>query len=154
MKTSELFLSIKNDLEALSAYVSFIRQKVKDETGSNTIGSIMTRYNYENLIEILGKSSVDPDFEIDDEKLRDFRHRIGYFMDTYAPGENDLKTYITGISIYLAFIVKRPLHSPGLDFGNNMRVVKTGDSYYCGGKRQFIKDDQSLCVYCVCKSSR
>ena len=152
MKASELFLSIKNDLEPLSAYASFIRQKVKDEEDLHTIGSIMTRYNYENLIEILGRNRIDPDFEIDGAKLQDFRHRIGYFMDTYASGEKDLKTYITGISTYLAFIVKRPLHPSGLDFGNGMRVVKKGDSYYCGDKRQFIKDDQSLCVYCVCKS--
>jgi uncharacterized protein (UPF0305 family) len=150
VKASTLYLIIKKGLETLSTYKFHIEQKLSEEdTGS--ISSIMAKYNYDTLVEILSRKCLDPDFEIDDKRLKDFQHRIDYYLDTYAPDDSDLKTYITGISTYLAFIAKRPLHPPGLEFDNGFRIVKKGSSYYCDGKKQFIKEDQSLCKYCICK---
>lgn len=150
MKASELFRTVKNDLETLSEYTSHVERKLQD-TDKRSISSIMTWYNYDNLVEILSRDDNDLDFEIDDSKLQDFQLHIGHYLDTYAPGESDLKVYITGISVYLAFIAKRPLHPPGLESGNGPHIVKNGNSYYCSGKRLFINDDKSLCKYCVCK---
>jgi uncharacterized protein (UPF0305 family) len=150
MKASTLLKAIQIDLEPLSTHASDTMRKPQ-EIGTGSISTIMARYNHDNLLEILGRDSVSPDFEIGDGRLRDFRQRIGHYLDTYAPGDLDFKMYITGISLYLAFIAKRPLHPPGLESGNGPRIVKKGNSYYCSGKRQFINDDQSLCKYCVCK---
>ena len=151
MKASGLFLIIKNDMEKLSAYKSKIEQKILDDKDSNSISSIMTRYNYDNFIEILGSNSIEPDFEVNDDRLKDFQHRIDSYLNTYVPDDADLQTYIKGISTYLAFIAKKPLHPPGLEFDNGARIIKKDSFYYCSGKRQFLKDDLSLCKYCVCK---
>ncbi len=154
MKASSLLLIIKCDLEKLSAYKHLIEEKVLAEKDHNSISSVMTRYNYGNFTEILNSDGSGPDFEVDDARLKDFRHRIDNYLSIYVPGDEDLKTYVKGISTYLAFIVKKPLHPPGLEFGNGARIVEKDGSYYCSGKRQFIKDDLSLCKYCVCKQLR
>jgi uncharacterized protein (UPF0305 family) len=118
MKASELFRKIKKDLETISEYTSRVERKLQGDDDIRLKSSIMARYNYDNLVEILRRDGVDPDYEIDDDKLADFQLRIGHYLETYAPGEPDLKSYITGISTYLAFIAKRPLHPAGLEPGN------------------------------------
>ena len=152
MKASTLLSIVKADLETLSSYRSLIEEKLQAVPEPGSIGSIMTRYNYDNFIEILNKEHIREDFEIDDEKLNDFRHRIDNYLDLYAPGDVDLKKYIKGISTYLAFIVRRPLHPPGLKFSNGERIFEKDGSFYCSGKRVFIKEDLSLCKYCICRS--
>ncbi len=151
MKASELFRKIKKDLETISEYISHVERKLQGDDDIRSKSSIMARYNYDNLVEILRRNDIGPDYEIDDDRLADFQFRIGHYLDTYAPGESDLKSYIAGISVYLAFIAKRPLHPTGLESGNGPLIVKNGDSYYCSGKRRFINDEQSLCKFCVCK---
>ena len=124
-------------------------------TGSddnNSISALMTKYNYDNFVEILNSNGVNPDFEIDDGELGDFRYRIDTYLSTYAPDDADLRLYIKNISTYLAFIAKRPLHPPGLKFSRSAGVFIKDNVFYCSGKRMFIKDDLSLCKYCVCNS--
>lgn len=151
MKASALFVRVKGDLEKLSSYRPLIEKKLHDDGNSGMIGAVMTGYNYDNFVEILDRESVDPDFEIDDAKLYDFQRRIDHYLNAYAPDDADLKRYIKGISTYLAFIVKRPLHPPGLKFSDEARVYEKGGQAYCSGKRTFIKEKLSLCKYCVCK---
>ena len=55
------------------------------------------------------------------------------------------------ISLYLAFIAKKPLHPPGLMFSNGSGIYKNQGIYYCAGKSKFIAYKLSLCEYCVCK---
>jgi uncharacterized protein (UPF0305 family) len=151
MRASTLRLMIRGDMEKLSSYRPLIEQKILDDENARTISSLMTRYNYCNFVEILEGKGVTPDFEIDDEKLKDFQYRIGHYLNAYAPGDDDLNGYITGISIYLVFIAHRPLHPPGLEFSNGTGVFEKDGSFYCSGKAVFIKDNLSLCKYCICK---
>jgi|SRR5271157_788492 len=153
MKASELFAVIKNDMEKLSMYRSKIELKMlTDSEDSNSISSLMTKYNYDNFIEILNVSGDNLDFEVDEGKLKDFQYRIDNYLNIYAPDDTDLRLYIKGISTYLAFIAKRPLHPPGLKFNNGAEVFTKDNLFYCSGKRTFIKDNLSLCKYCVCRS--
>jgi len=153
MKASDLFHIIKMDMERLSAYKSQIEQKLLDDKDDSSIGSLMTQYNYQNLQEILNTAGIDPDFIIDDAKFSDFEDSIDHYMGLYAPDDVDLARYIKVISAYLAFIVHRPLHPPGLRFSDGSEVYEKDGSFYCSGKRTFIKEDMSLCHYCVCKSA-
>jgi uncharacterized protein (UPF0305 family) len=154
MKASELLNAIKMDMEKLSIFKSMIEQKIlADGPDQNSISSIMTRYNYDNFIEILNTSRIDPDLEVDDVKLKELQYRIDHYLNIHAPNDADLKQYIKGISTYLVFIAKKPLHPPGLKFDNGAEITKKGDLYYCDGKRMFIKDDLSLCKFCICKPS-
>lgn len=152
MKASDLFHIIKQDMERLSVYKSQIEQKLLDDKEDSSIGSLMTRYNYQNLQEILNTSSIDPDFVIDDAQFADFEDSIDHYLGLYARNNVDLARYIKVISAYLAFIVHRPLHPPGLRFSDDAEVYEKGGKFYCSGKRKFIKEDMSLCKYCVCKA--
>src|SRR5208282_2498306 len=130
MKASILLLKIKDDMENQSSYRSLIKQKMSADENSGTISSIMTRYNYDNFTEIMGRKGIDQDFEIDDVKLNDFLRSIDYYLNTYAPEDADLKIYITGISTYLAFIARRPLHPPGIEFSNGAGVFEKDGFFY------------------------
>ena len=152
MKASELFDIIKSDMEKLSVYKSTIEQKIlADNKDSNSVSSLMTKYNYNNFTEILNVNNIILNFTIDADKLKDFQYRLNNYLELYASDDADLKRYITGISTYLTFIAKRPLHPPGLEFSNGAKVFEKDGLFYCSGKRTFIKDDLSLCKYCVCR---
>jgi len=151
MKASDLYYIIKQDAERLSVYKSQIEQKMLDDKDSSSIGALMTRYNYQSLQEILNTASIDPDFVIDDAQFSDFEDSIDHYMGLYAPNDVGLARYIKVISAYLAFIVHRPLHPPGLRFSDGAEVYEKDGSFYCSGKKAFIKEDMSLCQYCVCK---
>jgi uncharacterized protein (UPF0305 family) len=142
-------------MEKLSMYKPKLEQKMlAGGPHSDSIGSIMTRYNYNNFIEILNTSGIDPDLEVDDDKLKDFQIRIDSYLNAHAPDDADLRLYIKGITAYLVFIARKPLHPPGLKFDNGAEVTKKGDVFYCGGRRAFIKDDLSLCRFCICRSPK
>ena len=72
--------------------------------------------------------------EVDEKKLEDFKKSIDHYFNLYAPGNEDFKELIKIISIYLTFIVKKPLHPPGIIFSNGTTVYQNGDSYYCTGR--------------------
>ena len=70
MKSSELFLRLKKDLEKYRSKVS--HNKESDNEKNNSINEIMSRYNLENFNEIINSSFKLSDEEIDEEKLKDF----------------------------------------------------------------------------------
>jgi uncharacterized protein (UPF0305 family) len=90
------------------------------------------------------------DEEVDAEELKDLQNRIDHYFSLYTPDDKDFKEFIKAISIYLTFIAKKPLHPPGIVFSNGEKVYKKDGTYFCTGKRIFIKDKLSLCKYCVC----
>ena len=144
MKTSQLLLKLKKDMEK---YESKLNPNPKKEP----VHQIMSRYNLENFNEIMGTSLEGLDESVDEEKLKDLQKRIDHYFNLYAPCDEDFKEFIKVISVYLTFIAKKPLHPPGIIFSNGKKVYKNGDSYYCTGKNIFIKDELSLCKYCVCR---
>jgi len=132
------------------------KSKIRHSEGSSnekndSITYIMSKYNLENFNEIMNSLFEGPDVEIGEEDLKDFQDRIDYYFSLYAPEDEEFKEFIKAISIYLTFIVKKPLHPPGIVFSNGKRVYKTDNAYYCTGKSIFIKDKLSLCKYCVCR---
>ncbi|MGZ7048393.1 MAG: DUF2115 family protein [Methanobacterium sp.] len=148
MKSSQLFLKIKKDIERYKSKVVF-NGKVKDGN-VNSVRHIMSKYNQDNFNEIINLSFHELDDEIDDEELNDFEMRIDCYFNLFAPDE-EFKEFIKNISLYLTFIAKKPLHPPGIVFSNGSRVYKKQDIYYCTGKSISIKDKLSLCKYCACK---
>lgn len=146
MKTSELFLRLKKDMEE---YKSRIKQ---DNIKCSSVHQIMSKYNLENFNEIVNSSFEGTDEEIDEEKLKDLQNRIDHYFSLYAPDDEDFKEFIKAISTYLIFIAKKPLHPHGIVFSNGNKVYKKGDVYYCTGKSTFIKDKLSLCKHCICKA--
>lgn len=149
MKSSELFLKIKQDIEHYKSRVNDNNKNISENPDS--IDYIMSKYNQDNFNEIMNLSLDElGDYEIDEKELNDFQNRIDYFFSLYAPDDEDFKEFIKAISLYLTFIAKKPLHPPGTEFSNGKRVYKNQNMHYCTVKSEFIKDKLSLCKYCVC----
>ncbi|ACL16088.1 DUF2115 family protein [Methanosphaerula palustris] len=151
MNGSDLLLRIQSDLEEISGYTSRIAVEIplRSEEPS-TIISRLAVYNYQTYLEIRSLSGIAPDFEIDEKRLGQMYSVLAHYLDRYAPGNEDLHCYVTAISIYLTFIAHKPLHPPG-SFSEEIQIVRRGSLYYCSGRRKFIRDNPSLCRFCVCQ---
>jgi uncharacterized protein (UPF0305 family) len=152
MKASELFSQIRGDLIEVSGYIAQIeearRTRARDPPGTLTY---LGDYNYATCTEILSRDVITPDFRIDRGSVEKFELALDRYLDTYAPGNKELKRYASSVSLYLTFIAKKPLHPPEVPFSEEICIVKNGEFYYCSGKARFLQDPSSLCRYCVCR---
>ena len=151
MKASELLLRLKIDMKHYESKVRHDNNCLNRNYMS--IKCIMSNYNLKNFNEILSLSPEGLDYEINDEELRDLENRIDHYFKLYAPDDEEFKKFTKIISIYLTFIAEKPLHPPGIEFSDGTRVHKEGYIYYCTGKKLHLKEDYSLCKYCVARNS-
>lgn len=110
----------------------------------------MSSYNQENFKRLTEAILSGKDEEIDTTKLKALEESIDHYFALYAPENNEFKEFIKIISVYLTFIAKMPLHAPGIIFSDGGTVYVNKGIYYCTGKKQFKKEDHSLCNFCVC----
>mgnify|MGYP000982997443 CR=1 FL=1 len=152
MQTSDLLTKIHYYLDEIPEYTAEIEmvKKTRNMTPSDPLHYLWD-YNYATYNEIKTCDRIDPDFKIDSKIVEKFEHDLELYLDMYAPGKKDLKSYISAISLYLTFIAKKPLHPPDVPFSEDFHIVKKGEFYYCSGKGRFIRDPGSLCRYCICK---
>lgn len=156
MKISQLFEKIKKDLEK---YQDMMKKEPADfkldehSCEFRDIPKTMSRYNLDNFQEIMKSSSDDYAGEVDVEDLKDMEVKIDHYFQLHGSGDDEFKEFIKGISIYLTFISCKPLHPSGIIFSNKTTVYENEGIYYCTGKKIFIKDELSLCKYCICQSS-
>ncbi|ACV62473.1 conserved hypothetical protein [Desulfofarcimen acetoxidans DSM 771] len=113
------------------------------------VSRLVARYNLETFLEIKSRDRIDILEDIDSDTLNDFTFRIEKYMDENAPGLADLKTYILIVSTYLAFIVKKPLHPPGMLFVGGQKIVEKDNKFYCPMKNKQLRTAFSLCKYCA-----
>ena len=113
------------------------------------MAAAISAYNLENFNEINRSILKGNDYEIDEKELKDFRQSIDHYFSLYAPNDKEFKEFIKIISLYLTYIAKKPLHPPGIIFSNGSKVYQSDDSYFCSGKNIFIKDEVSLCRFCI-----
>jgi hypothetical protein len=107
-------------------------------------------YNNAVFKELLAGGDIRPGIPVDESRLADFRVRIDRYMDDYGPGDQDFKAYVRTVSTYLAFIVRRPLHPPGMMISGG-RAIEIRDGHWrCPAKKAHVREPGSLCKYCVC----
>jgi uncharacterized protein (UPF0305 family) len=147
IKSSKLFLKLKKDIEPYKSIIKPNKGIIEEDSVNNK----MSQYNLENFNQIINSSSVGYDEEVDEKKLDDFNESVDHYFKLNAPGNDEFKEFIKIISVYLTFIAKKPLHPPGIIFSNGARVFQRGNTFYCTGKEIFLKDNHSLCRYCICK---
>lgn len=94
---------------------------------------------------------VDNIEDIDSDVLLEFSTCIDRYMDENAPDQIDLKKYVRMVSIYLTFIVKKPLHPPGMIFSGGEKIISKDNYFYCSLKNKQLDQELSLCKYCVSK---
>jgi uncharacterized protein (UPF0305 family) len=149
IKSSKLFLQLKRSIKPYQSKIKAKETLISGE--NNSIHNTMSEYNLENFNEIINSSYEGSDDEVDENELDDFKMCIDNYFDLYAPDDKEFREFIKIISIYLNFIAKKPLHPPGILFSNGATVYQNKDSYHCTGKSVFIKENHSLCKYCICK---
>jgi len=118
---------------------------------SDSPASLVAAYDYKAFTELLGRAQVSGG-EVDDAVLADFRRLIDRYMDVHAPGSEAFKDYVRTVSVYLAFVARRPLHPPGLRLAGDKEIALVDGAWRCPGKRKYAGDPGSLCRYCVCRS--
>ena len=96
-----------------------------------------------------GKIEVETTPESDEKELEEFKLSIDHYFNLYAPDDEELESFIKIISLYLTYITKKPLHPQGIIFSNGSKVYQSERCYFCTGKNIFIKDEHSLCKYCI-----
>jgi uncharacterized protein (UPF0305 family) len=149
IKSSKLFLQLKKSIKPYQSKMKARETLISSE--NNSIHNTMSKYNLENFNEIINSSYEGSDDEVNENELDDFKMCIDNYFDLYAPDDKKFREFIKIISIYLTFIAKKPLHPPGILFSNGATVYQSENSYHCTGKSDFIKENHSLCKYCLCK---
>jgi uncharacterized protein (UPF0305 family) len=146
-----LFHELKREAESIP---QALVPKAPEHGDISDVSHAMSKYDLDIFHEILSIGDIETDRKIDRQELEDFTLQIDRYMDAQAPGQDQLKKYIRIISTYLVFIAKRPLHSPDIAFFGDSKITEENGNYFCPAKHVYIKDQDSLCKYCVCKSKR
>jgi uncharacterized protein (UPF0305 family) len=147
MKTSKLLLRLQHDIEPY-------KSKVKSnpnclDVNNKSVQCAVSRYNLQNFHEILDLSPDEVSGDVDVEKLHDLENRVEGYFELHGPVDEEFKEFIKLICIYLTFMAHKPLHPPGIEFGDGTTVYQEGDNYYCTAKKLHIDEEYGLCRCCV-----
>ena len=149
MKATELLKQIQVNLKDYP--IEYLKNKVTDERYTDPITKSLAKYNSEAWDEIFALNIAD-DFEIKDGIVENLKNDINFYFDTYAGGDEESREFTKYISLYLALIAKRPLHPVGDNPTKDQVFIQNGE-YKCKSRIVSIKDENSLCRYCVCKNA-
>ena len=149
MKAAELLEEIRENLKDYP--IEYLKNKVTDERYKDPITKSLAKYNSEAWDEIF-TLNIEEDFEIKDGIVENLKNDINFYFDTYAGGDEESREFTKYISLYLALIAKSPLHPVGDNPTKDQVFIQNGE-YKCKSRIVSIKDENSLCRYCVCKNA-
>ena len=149
MKSSELHEEIKENLKDYP--IEYLRNKVTDDRYKDPLTKKLAKYNSETWDEIFALN-ITEGYEIKDSAIENLKKDIDYYFDTYAGGDEETREFTKYICLYLAFMAKRPLHPVGDNPAKDQVFLENGE-YKCKTRIMSIKDENSLCRYCICKNA-
>lgn len=149
MKAGELLEEIKQNLKDYP--IDYLKNKVTDERYKDPLTKKLAKYNSEAWDEIFALS-IDEDYDIKDAVVDNIKQDINFYFDTYAGGDEETREFTKYISLYLALIARRPLHPFGENPIKDDVFLENGE-YKCKTRIMSIRDENSLCRYCVCKNA-
>ncbi|WP_407377232.1 DUF2115 family protein [Methanobrevibacter sp.] len=149
MKATQLHNEIKENLKDYP--IKYLKNKVTDERYKDPLTKSLAKYNSEAWDEIFALE-IDEDYDIKDGVVENLKNDVDYYFDTYAGGDEETREFTKYISLYLALMAKRPLHPVGESPAKD-QVFLENDEYKCKQRIMSIKDENSLCRYCVCKNA-
>ncbi len=149
MKASELHEEIKENLKDYP--IEYLKNKVTDDRYKDPLTKKLAKYNSETWDEIFALN-ITEDYEIKDTAIKNLKKDIDYYFDTYAGGDEETREFTKYICLYLAFMAKRPLHPVGDNPAKDQVFLENGE-YKCKTRIMSIKDENSLCRYCICKNA-
>ena len=149
MKATELHSQIKENLKEYP--IEYLRNKVTDYRYKDPLTKSLAKYNSEAWDEIFALEIAE-DYDINDGVVENIKNDIDFYFDTYAGGDEETREFTKYISLYLALMAKRPLHPVGEDPIKDQVFLENGE-YKCKSRIMSIKEERSLCRYCVCKNA-
>ena len=149
MKASKLLNEIRENLKDYP--IDYLKNKVTDDRYKDPLTKSLAKYNSGVYDEIYEKE-LENDFKINDGVVQKIKGDINFYFDKYAPNDNETKEFTKYISLYLALIAKRPLHPVGDNPAKDHVFVQNGE-YKCKTRIMSIKEENSMCRYCVCKNA-
>ena len=158
MNSLELIASLKRQALSISN-LDEIRPAADSSHIQYAPGSIeyasssMRRYNYAAFLEITDPKTTVFAREIDNDAIAALESTLDAYMDAYAPNQQNLKKYIKLVSLYLAFVAKRPLHPASIVAPESNRGAATINSRYCVVGEADLDERFPICRYCVAYSN-
>lgn len=149
MKATQLHQEIKENLKDYP--IEYLRNKVTDERYKDPLTKKLAKYNSQTWDEIFALEITD-DYDISDGAVENLKNDINFYFDTYAGGDIETREFTKYISLYLALMAKKPLHPFGKDPLKDDVYLENGE-YKCKARIMSIKDEKSLCRYCICKNA-
>ena len=136
MKATELLEKIRENLKDYP--IGYLKRKATDDRYPDSITKRLAIYNSSIYDEIYEKN-IEEDYEIKDAVIKNIEDDVDYYFSVYDPG-------------YLVLIAKKPLHPFGDNPAKDDIFLENGE-YKCKNRIIHIKDERSLCRYCVCKNA-
>lgn len=146
MNSNDLIKNIKKDLENYP--IDYMKKKAQDNRYPDNIYKYLAIYNSNTYDEIF-QNEVE-DFEINDTLLKNMENDLDNYLEINGSDKEDNK-FTKALSLYLTFISKKPLHPVG--DSKTHQVYESNGIYYCKDRVKYLKDDNSLCKYCVSKKA-
>ena len=149
MKASEVLEEIRQNLKDYP--IEYLRNKVTDDRYKDELVKKLAKYNSDTWDEIFSLN-LQEDFDVKDGVVENIKNDIDFYFDTYAGGDEETREFTKYISLYLVFFAKRPLHPFGDNPTKDQVFLENGE-YKCKARIMSIKDENSLCRYCICKNA-
>lgn len=149
MKATSLHEEIKDNLKDYP--IEYLRNKVTDDRYKDELVKKLAKYNSDTWDEIFSLDITD-DFDIKDNVVENIKKDIDFYFDTYAGGDEETREFTKYISLYLILIAEKPLHPFGDDPAKDS-VFLENNEYKCKSRIMHIKEENSLCRYCICKNA-
>ena len=154
MNSLELFALLKKQAESI-LITDEVRPAtdslpIEYELGSSEYASeCMRRYNYEAYLEITNPETIVVLSNVDNEVIVEFESILDAYMEAYAPNRSNLKNYIKLVSLYLAFVARRPLHPPLIMAPERHKGAIKKSGQYCIVGNADLDGRFPICQYCV-----
>ena len=149
MKATELLEKIRENLKYYS--IGYLKRKAMDDRYPDSITKRLAIYNSSIYDEIYA-NDIEEDYEIKDAVIKNIEDDVNYYFSVYDPGDIETRDFTRELSLYLVLIAKKPLHPFGDNPAKDDVFLENGE-YKCKNRIIHIKDERSLCRYCVCKNA-
>ena len=149
MQARELLGKIKENLKDYPIY--YLKRKAIDGKYPDSITKRLAIYN-SSIYDEIYENNIEEDYEISDSVIKNIEDDVNYYFSIYDPGDIETRDFTRELSLYLVLIAKKPLHPYGNDPIKD-NVFLENDEFKCKNRIIHIKDERSLCRYCVCKNA-
>lgn len=148
MKALTLLDEIKENIKDYP--IENLKKKINNPNYPDNIYKRLAIYNSNNYDEIF-TIKLDENTTISEKRVKLMKTDLDNYLNQYNPGDEIDNKFTKYISLYLVFIAKKPLHP----FGNpqDYRVYQLDETFYCKDRVKYLKDNDSLCRFCVCKNA-